>query len=48
MLHMAKANGAPFDGKSHIVPIKRHFSNMPLDVQRQDHSSGHHVDVYDR
>ena len=23
--HMAKANGAPFDGKSSIVPIKRHF-----------------------
>ena len=28
--HMAKANGAPFDGKSSIVPIKRHFSVMPL------------------
>jgi hypothetical protein len=28
--HMAKANGAPFDGKSSIVPIKRHFSMMPL------------------
>ncbi|MCK9297268.1 MAG: hypothetical protein M0P70_19540 [Desulfobulbaceae bacterium] len=27
---MAKANGAPFDGKSKIVPIKRHFSTMPL------------------
>ncbi|KAB2888076.1 MAG: hypothetical protein F9K32_17810 [Desulfobulbaceae bacterium] len=27
---MAKANGAPFDGKSRIVPIKRHFSVMPL------------------
>ena len=27
---MAKANGAPFDGKSKIVPIKRHFSLMPL------------------
>lgn len=27
---MAKANGAPFDGKSSIVPIKRHFTNMPL------------------
>jgi hypothetical protein len=27
---MAKANGAPFDGKSRIVPIKRHFSLMPL------------------
>ena len=28
--HMAKANGAIFDGKSSIVPIKRHFSVMPL------------------
>jgi len=28
--HMAKANGAAFDGKSSIVPIKRHFSPMPL------------------
>lgn len=28
--HMAKANGGPFDGKSSIVPIKRHFSVMPL------------------
>jgi hypothetical protein len=28
--HMAKANGAPFDGKSSIVPIKRHSSVMPL------------------
>ncbi len=28
--HMAKANGAAFDGKSSIVPIKRHFSVMPL------------------
>ena len=28
--HMAKANGAPFDGKSSIVPIKRHFTMMPL------------------
>ena len=28
---MAKANGSPFDGKSFIVPIKRHFSNMPFD-----------------
>ena len=27
---MAKANGAPFDGKSSIVPIKRHFTVMPL------------------
>jgi len=27
---MAKANGAPFDGKSYIVPIKRHFSFLPL------------------
>ncbi len=27
---MAKANGGPFDGKSFIVPIKRHFSIMPL------------------
>jgi len=32
--HMAKANGAAFDGKSSIVPIKRHASVMPL------HSSG--------
>jgi len=28
--HMAKANGAIFDGKSSIVPIKRHTSIMPL------------------
>jgi len=28
--HMAKANGAAFDGKSSIVPIKRHASVMPL------------------
>jgi hypothetical protein len=28
--HMAKANGAAFDGKSSIVPIKRHRSIMPL------------------
>lgn len=28
--HMAKANGAPFDGVSSIVPIKRHFSSIPL------------------
>jgi len=28
--HMAKANGSPFDGKSSIVPIKRHFSVMPV------------------
>lgn len=28
--HMAKANGAPFDGTSSIVPIKRHFTVMPL------------------
>ena len=28
--HMAKANGVPFDGKSSIVPIKRHFTVMPL------------------
>jgi len=34
VLHMAKANGAPFDGKSNIVPIKRHFSNMPFDVEK--------------
>ncbi len=27
---MARANGAPFDGKSFIVPIKRHFTLMPL------------------
>lgn len=27
---MAEANGAPFDGKAKIVPIKRHFSLMPL------------------
>nr|WP_320009483.1 hypothetical protein [uncultured Desulfobulbus sp.] len=27
---MAKANGAPFDGKSSIVPIKQHFTIMPL------------------
>ncbi|MDD2466428.1 MAG: hypothetical protein PHI97_20705 [Desulfobulbus sp.] len=28
--HMARANGVPFDGKSSIVPIKRHLSVMPL------------------
>ena len=28
--HMAKANGHPFDGKSSIVPIKRHLTMMPL------------------
>ncbi len=28
--HMATANGNPFDGKSSIVPIKRHFTVMPL------------------
>jgi hypothetical protein len=27
---MAKANGAAFDGKSKIVPIKRHLTNTPL------------------
>ena len=27
---MAKASGKPFDGKSSIVPIKRHVSTMPL------------------
>lgn len=27
---MAKASGRPFDGKSSIVPIKRHFTIMPL------------------
>ncbi|RJX26029.1 MAG: hypothetical protein C4531_16370 [Desulfurivibrio sp.] len=27
---MASANGEAFDGKSQIVPIKRHFSVMPL------------------
>ncbi|MFH1215060.1 MAG: hypothetical protein V1706_01015 [Pseudomonadota bacterium] len=27
---MATANGAPFDGNSKIVPIKRHYSIMPL------------------
>jgi hypothetical protein len=32
VLAMAKANGAPFDGRSMIVPIKRHFSNIPLDA----------------
>lgn len=30
MYPMAKANGSPFDGKSYIVPIKRHFTVMPL------------------
>jgi len=30
IFHMAKANGTIFDGKSKIVPIKRHFSFMPL------------------
>lgn len=28
--HMARANGRAFDGKSSIVPIKRHLSVMPL------------------
>lgn len=32
ILHMARANGQPFDGKSKIVPIKRHFTNTPLDA----------------
>jgi hypothetical protein len=32
VLPMAKANGAPFDGRSNIFPIKRHFSTMPLDA----------------
>jgi hypothetical protein len=32
VLAMAKANGTPFDGRSMIVPIKRHFSNIPLDA----------------
>jgi hypothetical protein len=32
--NMAKANGKAFDGKSKIVPIKRHASNVPL------HTSG--------
>jgi hypothetical protein len=32
VLPMAKAHGTPFDGRSHIFPIKRHFSNMPLDA----------------
>lgn len=32
ILAMAKANGSAFDGKSHIVPIKRHYSTMPLDA----------------
>lgn len=27
---MARAHGSAFDGKSQIVPIKRHFTNMPL------------------
>jgi len=27
---MARANGAAFDGKSKIVPIKRHYTNTPL------------------
>jgi hypothetical protein len=27
---MAKTSGSPFDGKSKIVPIKRHFTIMPL------------------
>ena len=27
---MAKANGSIFDGKSKIVPIKRHLTNIPL------------------
>ncbi|MFT5700780.1 MAG: hypothetical protein ACI8ZB_003665 [Desulforhopalus sp.] len=29
VFNMAKANGTPFDGKSQIVPIKRHSSIMP-------------------
>lgn len=32
VFNMAKANGKPFDGKSLIVPIKRHSSTMPLDA----------------
>lgn len=30
VLAMAKAHGSPFDGRSSIFPIKRHFSIMPL------------------
>ncbi len=30
MYPMAKAHGWPFDGQSQIVPIKRHFTVMPL------------------
>jgi hypothetical protein len=30
LYHMAFANGAAFDGESSIVPIKRHFTNIPL------------------
>jgi hypothetical protein len=30
IIDMAKANGSLFDGVSKIVPIKRHFSNMPV------------------
>lgn len=37
IFHMAYANGEAFDGKSSIVPIKRHFSNMP--VYRVDQTS---------
>jgi hypothetical protein len=29
VFNMAKANGTPFDGKSQIVPIKRHTTYMP-------------------
>ncbi|MFT5729024.1 MAG: hypothetical protein ACI8PB_003187 [Desulforhopalus sp.] len=29
VFNMAKANGTPFDGRSQIVPIKRHTSIMP-------------------
>ena len=30
IIDMAKANGTLFDGATQIVPIKRHFSNMPV------------------
>jgi hypothetical protein len=34
--NMARANGSIFDGKSQIVPIKNHYSNMPLHDASQE------------
>lgn len=36
VFNMARANGSIFDGKSQIVPIKNHYSNMPLHDASQE------------